>query len=176
MTREEFGTIVLALRAAYQRDSFLADREMAALWYDMLSDLDYRAVHESVKRHILTSKFPPTIAEIRKGTVNEEDFQNGMEAWALVHKAICNGIYHAEEEFEKLPEAAQRAIGSPGVLYELALSDNKTVGIEKARFLKVYEVEVAKAKERAQIPMSNTGMIEQKYDMDALRKQVVENA
>ena len=80
---------------------------------------------------MLTEKFPPTIADIReKATQIVESVDSSMselEAWSLVRKAVRNSGYHSVEEFEKLPEACQRAVGSAANLKEWALMDSERV-------------------------------------------------
>lgn len=47
--------------------------EMVTLWEQMLHDVTYESAQRSLTQHIKTSKWPPTIAEIRANTstVNE---------------------------------------------------------------------------------------------------------
>ena len=56
----------------------------------MLADLDYPVVNAAVERLIATSKFFPTIAEIREACVYtiEGDRRTGLEAWGDVVRAI----------------------------------------------------------------------------------------
>ena len=55
------------------------------------------------------------------------------EAWALVAKAIRNGIYGSREEFEALPESVRRVVGTPARLREWAVMDSDRVHSAVAR-------------------------------------------
>lgn len=65
MTKEEFGMIVIAIRSAYSKMSFLENTSDKKLWYEMLKDVDYRTVSKNLEKHVRENKFPPTIAELR---------------------------------------------------------------------------------------------------------------
>ncbi len=75
MDRQEFGTVVKALKAAYSNPNFLATRDQLGVWYDSLKGVDVRGAFEAVRRHVAESKYPPTIADIIRHTndVAEED-------------------------------------------------------------------------------------------------------
>ncbi|WP_370874777.1 replicative helicase loader/inhibitor [Paenibacillus tundrae] len=47
--------------------------EMATLWEQMLSDVTFESAQRSLKQHIKTSKWPPTIADIRANTSTAND-------------------------------------------------------------------------------------------------------
>ena len=56
---------------------------------------------------------------------------------AGVPAAAANGLYHAEEEFKKLPPECQSFLGSPAALKDLAQADTGTMNtIVKGQFLK----------------------------------------
>ena len=42
------------------------------------------------------------------------------QAWSMVRKAICNGIYGYKEEYRKLPDKVKTAIGNPLMIHEWA--------------------------------------------------------
>ena len=66
-----------------------------------------------------------------------------MEAWALVSNALRNGTYGAVEEFEKLPEIVQKAVGSPENLRNWAQTDVGSVeNVIQSNFIKTYRAEL----------------------------------
>ena len=82
------------------------------------------------------------------------------EAWALVRKAIRNGYYGAEEEFEKLPTACQRAIGSPSNLRELAQLDiDQVETVEQSHFIKAYNTQTEREREVEKMPASIKSLV-----------------
>ena len=116
MTREEFKTLVKGMKAVYAQPTFIPDQDAFNVWFELLKDIPYQQANVAIQKYMLTEKFPPTIADIReKATQIVESVDNSMselEAWSLVRKAVRNSGYHSVEEFEKLPEACQRAVGS----------------------------------------------------------------
>lgn len=121
------------------------------VWYRLLQDLDYKDAADALGKHLSTSVYPPTIADIRMNIQQEE--LNGEAAWNLVYKAVGNSIYFAEDEFNNLPDLIKKVIISPGHLREMALMPTDTVNsVEKSHFLRIYETEKKKAKEVNAMP------------------------
>lgn len=78
-----------------------------------------------------------------------------LEAWSLVRKAVRNSGYHSVEEFEKLPEACQRAVGSAANLKEWALMDSERVEtVEQSHFIRNYRTTVQRISEEKKLPES----------------------
>lgn len=66
MTETEFGKLVVAIKTYYPREKLFPNRQSVELWYRELSDLDYLTAETAIRKHVSTSVYPPTIAEIRK--------------------------------------------------------------------------------------------------------------
>ena len=139
MTLGEFNDLVMTMKSLYSDTRFIPDELAMNVWYDLLKDLTYEQARAAVRKHMLTSKFPPTVAEIRTLVLENvgECEMSPLAAWALVERAIRNGIYGAEEEFAKLPEVVQKAVGRPEILKEWALMDIDTVqSVEQSHFIR----------------------------------------
>jgi hypothetical protein len=157
VTRNEFKVLVKAMKAVYANDTFIPDQDAFNVWYELLKDLPYEVANLSVQKYMVTERFPPTIADIRKHAneivSDETDELNEAAAWGLVYKAIGNSIYNAEKEFEKLPLACRRAVGSPQMLRSWAQMDMDTVqSYQKDRFMRTYRREMDALKEQAKLP------------------------
>lgn len=157
MTREEFAVLVKAMKAVYSSENFIADKDAFNVWYGLLQDLPYEQANLAVQKYMTSERFPPTIADIRAKATEiiapAEESMSELQAWALVQKAIRNSAYHAEEEFEKLPEACQRAVGTAVNLKEWALMDSDQVAtIEQSHFVRNYRASVQRMKEEARLP------------------------
>ena len=96
-----------------------------------------------------------------------------MEAWSLVRRAIQNSLYHADEEYSKLPPIVQKAVGSPDNLRGWAAMDAATVSsVTASNFIRTYSSEVEQAAYLEKIPGdvrdlltgSNTLMITQERE------------
>lgn len=143
MERKEFKTLVKGMKAVYAQPAFIPDQDAFNVWYELLRDLSYEQVNIAIQKYMLTEKFPPTIADIRTKAndivAKIEESMSELEAWSLVSKAISNSGYHAEEEFDKLPEACQRAVGNPQNLKEWAMMESdKVATVEQSHFIRNY--------------------------------------
>lgn len=104
MTKEEFGMIVIAIRSAYNKVSFLENTSDKKLWYEMLKDVDYRTASKNLERHVRENKFPPTIAELRgtgkKSFGNFQEREYNMEQLELALLGVIPGsaVQMIEEE------------------------------------------------------------------------------
>lgn len=154
MTREEFFTVMMGLKTIYTDPKFFPD-DAIDTWYRFLEAIPYEVFDLAAKKHVLTSVFPPTISDLWKNSVPsaQEEEMEGLEAWSIVKRAIRNSGYHAEEEFEKLPDTIQKAIGSPSNLREMAMMEEKNVNtIEQSHFISSYRGVKAQKKNDAMLP------------------------
>ena len=159
MTKEEFSKIIKGLKAVYTDPKFIPDKEAFDVWYAFFRDDEYKVIALRAQRHIAISKWPPTIAELRAPI--ETDHMDGMEAWALVKKALRNGTYGFEEEYSKLPPIVQKAVGSPLNIQAWASLDPDTnASVTQSNFLKAFNAAVARDREEAKLPDRMKGLIE----------------
>lgn len=144
MTREEFGQIATGLRAVYQ---IIGTQEAFDVWYQLLGDLDYKTASMATQAYMQSEHFPPTPADIRKYAEQiTRPLTNDMtenEAWALVRKAINNGIYGYKEEFDKLPKLIREVVGRAENIRELAqLEVSELETVEKSHFVRNYRAKL----------------------------------
>ena len=154
MDEKEFGVLVMSMKAVYTKPEFLPDENAINVWYRLLKDLDYKTASLALQKHMMTSPFPPTIADIRSAAAEFKTAVNGTEelselsAWSLVRKAIQNSSYNAESEFERLPDAVRIAVGSPDNLREMAVMPIETVeSVEMSHFIRAYRAVRTREKE-----------------------------
>ena len=69
MTREDVKKLFEPMILAYPSMPEMSSQKID-LWHELLNDIDFEAAKKAVKEHIKTSRFVPTIAEIREA-VNE---------------------------------------------------------------------------------------------------------
>ena len=161
MTVAETGQIMDVLATAYPQ--FYArqtpkelDRAVT-LWAAMFADDDYDTVLAAVRAFIVSDKkgFPPHIGAIkdRMRMLVYPDTLGESEAWALVVKACRNGIYGYREEFAKLPEAVQRAVGIPETLRSWAMADEDVFAtVIASNFMRAYRERNELERERNMLP------------------------
>lgn len=160
MTVEEVGKMLDLLEAEYP-GSFarLNEKQRAlkmSLWVREFENDEERLVYAAVRLLLRDDReFAPNIGQIREKmrmlTAPEE--LSEADAWAMVSRACRNGIYGYEQEFRKLPEEVQRAVGAPEQLKEWATMDVETVqSVVASNFRRSYRVQQARQKELATIP------------------------
>lgn len=155
MTRDETINILMSIQAAYPNFK-VPDKTIAVnTWYSLLEEYTYEQVSSAIKRYIKTNKsgFAPSIGQVIEQICNiySDDTLNEMEAWGLVQKAVRNSTYHAEEEFQKLPEIVQRSVVSPGQLREWATMesiDGRALNVMQSNFMRTYRAEVERVKNK----------------------------
>lgn len=155
-----FLTLVKGLKVSYADPTFLPDEDSIKIWYSLLKDIPYEVLSDAIQKHICTSSYKPTVADIRKlageivsGSVEKQ--MGELEAWNLVYKAVCNSTYNAESEFAKLPKEIQVAVGDPGVLREWGgMSIDSVNSVAQSHFLRNYRTVAARMKEERLLPPS----------------------
>ena len=170
LTMDEVKKVMFVIKCTYPNSPFnrAGAKELeftAQTWASCFEEYTYGQISAGLKAFMTsdTSGFQPTPAQIikyarAKAPKNE---LTSNEAWALVTKALRNSGYNYEAEFEKLPEAVQKAIGNAASLRELALMDNNTVqSVEGSHFKRNYEAYVKREKEYQTIPQSVRTLLE----------------
>lgn len=176
MTFKEFGQLADAIKTYFPRDNMLPTPAAMELWYDMLKDIDYQTAYIGLKNHVATSKFAPTIADIRNGAaIKQPQELNEMEAWVLVSKAIRNSTYNSVEEYVKLPPVVQKAVGLPDQLRTWAMDEHYSEGVIMSQFQKCYQAELKRQEEFQKLPsdvqrlIQNTTVSSPKAQIDTKR-------
>lgn len=165
MTREETKKIIMVIASAYP-NWHPSDMTLTVdAWTLMLEDFSYNQVAAALKAFVLSdaSGFAPSVGQLigmmdRLG--NSEELSE-MEAWSLVSKALRRSIYYADSEYEKLPEAVQKAVGSPEMLRSWAETDMKSIeNVVQSNFMRTYRQELIKLKEMRKIPANVRALLE----------------
>lgn len=161
MTKKEMAEIIAIMQSNYPDDfRGMSDKAMTGkinLWFMQFRDDDYKEVLAAVMAHIATdtNRFMPPVGVIKAKLteIRHPDELTELEAWGLVQKALRNGYYGAQEEFDKLPPVVQRLVGSPNQLREWALMDTETVSsVVASNFQRSYKVRAAKEREFLALP------------------------
>ncbi len=132
--------------------------ETMRLYQRLLDDLPLDALEQAVLRHIATSKWFPTVAELRSaaGEIVHPSAaeQTALEAWGDVLETFVSGEYIFDVFLKRLPtfrnpltQAAVTALGGWGYLGQ---SDNAVA--DRARFVEVYNQLQARQRTEQQLP------------------------
>lgn len=154
MSPQEFATIASAIKAAYPTANIMPDKQSKDVWYTMLADLDYRVCLNSLKEHISTCKFAPSISELRErcSLVTSRPILSWGDAWEEVLRCIrFFGMYREEAAMEALDPVCRKCVNRIG-FKNLCLSEN--IQTDRANFRMIYEQEASEKKEYAQLPES----------------------
>ncbi len=126
------------------------------LWWKVLGEYQYSQIEQALLSYVATdvSGFAPTPGKLIDlvTRIRPSDTLNSNEAWSLVSKAIRNGAYNAKAEFDKLPPAVQKAVGSPHDLFVMATNPEYNEDVEKSHFTRVYDREVKSIEEYKKLP------------------------
>ena len=169
MDIEESRRIMAAIRTAYPTYYHdMSESELiqaVKLWAEMFEDDPARDVAAAVKAYMATDTrgFPPSIGQIKAKmqTIGTPDHLPETAAWALVRKAIADSIYHANEQFDTLPETV-RACVTPDLLREWAMDESSSEQVIASNFMRSYRQAVEYQKEFDALPTDIKKLIEDK--------------
>ena len=151
MTKGETAKLLAVLAAAFPR--FEVDDLKVQVWHEMIGDLDYGIASLAIKKLILESTFPPSIAEVRKAAVEIQapEQTTGAQAWGEVIKAIRNfGHYREEEALASLSPLTAQVVRCMG-WREICMSQEST-GVLRGQFLRMYDQIVARKQKEQLLP------------------------
>ena len=160
MTRDEVKQILMRIQTTYPNWKPQGDLSLVIdVWHEYLGPYTYQEILGAVKAYVLSdaSGFAPTVGQI-VGKLHQmvktiEPDMSGLEAWSMVSKALRNGYYGAEAEYEKLPPLVQKAVGSPMNLRNWSQSDLKSIEtVVMSQFLSAYKAECKREAEISMIP------------------------
>lgn len=136
---------------------------MVELWYELLGDLEFNLAIAAVKKLILESPFPPTIADIRKSAVEimtpVEDRIDASTAWGEVARAIrLFGYPRPQEALESMSPRTRKVVEQMG-WQEICQATEP--GVVRGQFLRMYEAYSAREKQDALLPQKMRDEIKQ---------------
>lgn len=176
MTRDETVKIIRVISAAYPNYKPNDLTETINVWAAMLSDCSFDEISIALKAYIRTdnSGFAPSVGALieKARTIQNPAELNEMEAWALVSKALRNGSYGADEEYNKLPPIIQKAVGSPSQLKNWAEIESEDVeSVIQSNFLRSYRVSLQRQKELEKLSPDIKALIQQNTPPQIENKQ-----
>lgn len=140
----------------------MQDKDMGpttCLWNEMLKDIPLEVGQAAVKKVLSTTKFFPTIAEIREAAIEltQPKPMTAMEAWGDIIKAISNfGIYREQEALASMAPQVTKVVKYFG-WERICLSEEPD--IIRAQFRMAWETQVKRDKEMSVLPMEVRDLI-----------------
>lgn len=154
---DDFRTVIRGLSAAYTSNDFIPNEYTFNLWYKALHDIDYVTLNKAAQAYMMTNKFPPTIADIRRiacDLVLPAD-EIAAEEWQRLMKALGQaGRPDAVEYWKALPEITREIVGGFSEFREwslLPITDLMTV--HRPMFIKRYEERMKRKRLTAPLPV-----------------------
>jgi hypothetical protein len=150
--------IMAVLKAAYPRyysNTTDEDAKQAVLlWQTMLEDYTYDVVSKAVKALIAVNKFPPSVAEVieKIQLITQPQEMSELEAWQYIRKAVKNGYYGSQEEWEKLPPILQQIVGPETIRAWAMIEGDDCETVIQSNFMRSYRARVKSAKEYQALP------------------------
>ena len=169
MTRDEVKVLFRIIDATYphtyRNDEVLSDA--ISVWAVIFAGTDAKLVESALYTYVSEMhEFAPTpghIREIIDRITNPNKLSEG-DAWNMVRRAIGNGLYGAQEEYNKLPSDVQKAIGSSQWIHSMAMDENVNMSVESSNFYKRYRQVIADKKEREAMPPAVRKLVETLID------------
>lgn len=151
MTKSEWAKIADAIKTYYPRDNMFPNVASIQLWYEEFKDYAYEDVVAALRRHVNTSKWCPTIAELKSAIVmNVAGSKDWGKAWDECVRAIKKyGYYREEEALEQMAPITRQVVKRLGYK-ELCRSENQSN--DRANFRMIFEQVANNEYERAALP------------------------
>lgn len=161
MTRADTAKLIAIIVMAYPNfDKFKDDEHVKGvvnMWATMFSEDDPGLVGLAVKKHISTSKWPPSVAEIREIMleIQRPDLIPPDLAWAAVEDLMATeGEHNYGDLHRQLPEMVARAVencGGYSTLYHMRrdIYRGGRAGMDRVAFINAYTPMYEREKGRA---------------------------
>ena len=135
--------LLRAISGAYPTFELTDDR--VSIYVKLLADLDAEALIAACQQHIATSKFPPTVAELREAcaSLTRPALPAWADAWGEVLDAIRRVGYLGRPSFSHpLITQAVQGMGGWKMLCAMEISETAT---QRAQFRDVYNAYATRA-------------------------------
>ncbi|MFE8704111.1 replicative helicase loader/inhibitor [Cytobacillus sp. FJAT-54145] len=160
MNRKEIINLLAIATANFPNMQEKDMKPTAILWEKALSDIDYPTAEKALLKVLSTSKFFPTIAELREAIaqITQPVSIDAMEAWGLIGQAIRKyGYYQQKEAMESLPDEVVEMV-KRFTWRELCLSEN--VDTLRAQFRMAWDTQSKRKKELNALPSEIRALLE----------------
>lgn len=171
MNRDDVKKIIGVMVTSYPNYKPQDMKMTVDIWHEMLQEYESSDVFMALKSYIAsdTSGFAPSIGQLINMIckTTKPQLMNEHEAWSLVRKALENGIYNSQREFDNLPELVQKAVGSANQIHVWASDPDYDEGVMSSNFMRAYRTVCARQEEYNRMPK------EAQLRIDALRQQAL---
>lgn len=155
MTKQEFAVFIATINTAYPKCDLITPVQ-TALWYELLGHIDFETAKMTLKKYILSNKFPPTIAELNAiaTDLTAEHIPDSDEAWGEVTRAIRKYGYPNERKaLDSMSETVRKTVERIG-FRTICQSPYEQLNTLRAQFKGFYEAEYRRSMEIHKMPES----------------------
>jgi hypothetical protein len=165
--REEVKQLLMTMEVDFP--SFRVDAAKLSFtinaWYRDLASYDISEVWAAYQtfKNTANSAFAPSTSQILGCMTKIEELANisVSEAWAMVRVAIGKSAYNSKEEFLKLPELIQKAVGSAEQLHYWAIDNDFNDSVVMSVFEKNYQAVINRNTDELRLPVEAKARLEQ---------------
>jgi len=151
MNKPEFMKIAMAIKTYYPSGNLFPNAEAIQLWYEEFKDLTYEDTVNGLRRHVNTSKWPPTIAELKRAIITNvagnKDWGKCWDEAVTVLKRF--GYYQEDAALDAMTPITRQIVKRLGYK-ELCLSEN--LSHDRANFRMIFEQITDNEYENAALP------------------------
>lgn len=159
MDKQEFAKFAMALKTYYPKEGLLPNPQAMELWFRQLEDIPYQLAEIALNKWVATSKWSPSIAEIRESalSVSYGDAPLWSDGWEKVLSAIrIYGSYNEAQALASMDEITAETVRRMG-FKEICHSEN--IVADRANFRLIFEQVAERKKKNDQLPDALTKMI-----------------
>jgi hypothetical protein len=160
MNRKEIINLLGIATANFPSTQEKDMKPTAVLWEKALSDVPYDIAEAALIKVLSTSRFFPTLADIREAIadITQPRTMDAMEAWGLIGEAIRKfGWYRQKEAMEFLPEDVREMV-KQFTWWDLCM--NEQPDILRAQFRKAWEIRSKRKDELRALPSEIRTLLE----------------
>ena len=133
-------------------------KRITKTWNMSLKDYSYDEIFVATKAFVETDQkgYAPSIGQIlgKLRAMTKPKQLDEFEIRSIIYRATQNGIYGAEDEYNKMPKEVQRIVGSPNRIRAISLQDEDQAEITINAMLKSYRYVREEEEEFDEIPYS----------------------
>lgn len=160
MNRKEVAQLVTIANSNFPTSQERDMKPTLLLWEKALSDIPYDIAEKALLKVLSTSKFFPTLAEIREASVQltQPRSMDAIEAWGMIVQAIRKyGMYDQVKAMESFPPEVAEMVRR-FTWRELCLNENPDT--LRAQFRMAWETQSKREREMSVLPSNVREMIE----------------
>lgn len=165
MTREETKKLLMIINATYPNFNPENLTFTVNAWTELLKEYRYEDVIRGFKIFIASDggAFAPSVSQLINSIYKTEEvaYPTEVEAWQMVSKACSNGCYNSVEEFARLPQIVQKAVGSASNIRKWAIMDSGTFHtVIQSNFLRAYRTAIQADRDYKRYPSEIKALVD----------------